>query len=71
VVRGLCCYQREHLDEVGRRVKLSGTIHVTGGALNAALIRAKRAWMQNGDYLFEEESSLKGAALLGQRYLEG
>ncbi|MHB8910127.1 MAG: FGGY-family carbohydrate kinase [Syntrophales bacterium] len=70
VVRGLCRYQREHLDDVGRYVPLSDTIHVTGGALNAAVIRAKNVWMQNGTYLLQEESSLKGAAMLGRKYLE-
>jgi sugar (pentulose or hexulose) kinase len=70
VVRGLCRYQRQHLSDVGRHVPLSGTIHVTGGALNAAMIRAKNEWMQNGAYLLEEESSLKGAAMLGRKYLE-
>ncbi len=70
VVRGLCRYQGEHLKDVGRHVPLSETIHVTGGALNAAVIRAKNVWMQNGTYLLEEESSLKGAAMLGLKYLE-
>jgi hypothetical protein len=34
------------------------------------LIRAKKKWMQDCNYTFETESSLKGAALLGRRYLE-
>ena len=70
VVRGLCNYQRGHLDDVGRQVPLSETIHATGGALNAAMVRAKKAWMREGAYLVEEESSLKGAAMLGRAYLE-
>lgn len=70
VVRGLCNYQRRHLDDIGRDVPLSGTIHVTGGAVNKAMIRAKTAWMRNCAYVLEEESSLKGAAMLGRRYLE-
>jgi sugar (pentulose or hexulose) kinase len=70
LVRGLCHYQREHLDEIGRNVPLSNTVHVTGGAVNEAMIRAKTVWMRNCAYLHEEESSLKGAAMLGQKYLE-
>jgi len=70
VVRGLCRYQRLHLDEVGREVPLSGTIHVTGGAVNEAMVRAKTAWMRNCAYVHEEESSLKGAVMLGRKYLE-
>ena len=70
VVRGLCHYQRQHLNDIGRDVPLSGTIHVTGGAVNAAMIRAKTAWMRNCAYVLEEESSLKGAVMLGRKYLE-
>ncbi len=70
VVRGLCHYQRQHLDDIGRGVPLSGTIHVTGGAVNGAMIRAKTAWMRNCAYVLDEESSLKGAVMLGRKYLE-
>jgi xylulokinase len=70
MVRGLCRYQREHLDNVGHNVTLSETIHVTGGAISAAMIRAKSAWMRNCAYVHEEESSLRGAAMLGRKYLE-
>jgi hypothetical protein len=48
---------------------LRGPIHLTGGAVSPALIRAKQKWMRDGDYVHEEESSVKGAALLAQLYL--
>jgi hypothetical protein len=48
-----------------------GVILVSGGAVNPALIRAKKKWMRNCNYRFETESSLKGAAMLGQKYLAG
>jgi sugar (pentulose or hexulose) kinase len=70
MVRGLCEYQREHLKEIGLDVALKDTIHVTGGAVNEAVIRAKQKWMRNCAYVPEEESSMKGAALLGKKYLE-
>ena len=69
LIRGLCHYQRDHLDEIGRQVKLKEGIHITGGALNPAIIRAKKKWMLAGEYIHEEESSMKGAALLGLKYL--
>jgi sugar (pentulose or hexulose) kinase len=69
LVRGLCQYQREHLKEISLEVPLSDEIRVTGGALGPALIRAKAKWMRDCRYLFEEQSSLKGAALLGRKYL--
>jgi hypothetical protein len=37
--------------------------------VNPAIIRAKKKWMRAGEYIHEEESSMKGAALLGLRYL--
>ena len=69
MVRGLCEYQRAHLKEISLDVPLKDEIHVTGGAVNPALIRAKTKWMRDCRYLFEEQSSMKGAALLGHKYL--
>jgi sugar (pentulose or hexulose) kinase len=70
MVRGLCEYQREHLKEIALDVLLKNEILVSGGAVNPSLINAKKKWMRNCEYIFETESSLKGAALLGRRYLE-
>jgi len=70
LVRCLCEYQREHLKEIALKVPLKPVIHVTGGAVNPALIRAKKAWMRECGYRFEEQSSMKGAAMLGRKYLE-
>ena len=69
LVRGLCEYQRENLKEIAMEVPLTGEILVSGGAVNPALIRAKVKWMRNCRYKFETESSLKGAALLGRKFL--
>jgi sugar (pentulose or hexulose) kinase len=66
VVRGLCRYQGNHLREIEAHLPLRSTIHLTGGAVSAALIRAKRKWMRDGDYVHEEESSVKGAAMLAR-----
>ena len=70
LVRGLYEYQRENLKEVALEMSLADEIIVSGGAVNQALIRAKTRWMRNCSYRFETESSLKGAALLGQKYLK-
>ena len=64
IVRGLCQYQKGHLDEIAENVPLKDTIHVTGGAVNPALIQAKTRWMRNCRYVHQEQSSLKGAAML-------
>ncbi len=68
LVRGLCLYQREHLKEIALEVPLKDEIRVTGGALNPSLIRAKAKWMHACRYRFEEQSSMKGAALLGRKH---
>lgn len=70
MVRGLCEYQRGHLKEIGMEVQLGRVIHITGGAANPAIIRAKKKWMRNCEYIYAEQSSMKGAAMLGQKYLE-
>jgi len=70
LIRGLCKYQREHVREIGIKVPLKKVIHITGGAVNSTIIRAKKRWMRNCEYIHEEESSMRGAALLGMKYLE-
>jgi len=69
IVRGLCEYQKAHLEEIGKNVTLQNVIHVTGGATNPALMRAKSKWMRDCEYIHNEQSSMKGAAMLGQKYL--
>jgi sugar (pentulose or hexulose) kinase len=70
IVRGLCEYQKAHLEEIAREVRLQNVIHVTGGATNPALMRAKSKWMRDCEYVHNEQSSMKGAAMLGQKYLD-
>ena len=70
IVRGLCQYQSNHLREIQRHVPLQNTIHLTGGAVSPALIRAKQKWLRLADYIHEEDSSVKGAALLARLYLQ-
>ncbi len=70
IVRGLCEYQKSHLDEIARNVPLANVIHVTGGAVSPALIQAKRRWLRDCQYVYDEQSSMKGAAMLGCKFLE-
>jgi hypothetical protein len=51
-------------------VPLKKTIHITGGAVNPAIIDAKKKWMRNCRYIHREQSSMRGAALLGKKFLE-
>jgi len=70
LVRGLCQYQGNHLREIEQHLPLQRTIHLTGGALSPALIHAKRKWLRDCDYVHEEDSSVKGAAMLARLYLK-
>jgi sugar (pentulose or hexulose) kinase len=70
LVRGLCQYQSNHLRDIERQVPLQRTIHLTGGAVSDALIRAKRKWLRDCDYAHAEDSSVRGAALLARLHLD-
>ncbi|MDT8299840.1 MAG: FGGY family carbohydrate kinase [Sedimentisphaerales bacterium] len=70
IVRGLCEYQKAHLEEIEKKIPLKNIIHVTGGATNPVLMRAKSKWMRDSEYIHNEQSSMKGAAMLGQKYLD-
>ncbi|MCG6930420.1 MAG: hypothetical protein LJE64_07660 [Desulfofustis sp.] len=69
LVRGLCEYQRENLKEISLEMPLDDIIVVSGGVISDSIIAAKKRWMRNCAYVFEAESSMRGAAMLGQRYL--
>ena len=70
LIRGLAEYQKLHLEEIAQSIQLKKKILVTGGAVNDALIKAKKKWLRDCQYILVEQSSLKGAALLGNYFLE-
>ena len=67
LVRGNAAYLGGHLREVaglvalGRRVGISG-----GGARIRGMLDARRRWTGDYEYVYQEQSSLLGAAMLGQ-----
>jgi len=70
MVRGLAEYQREHLKEISLVQPIKPLVHVTGGAANPSLLNAKKKWMLPGvEYVFEEQSSMKGAAMVALKNL--
>ncbi len=69
LVRGLAEYQRDHLREIAVEVPLAPVITVTGGAVDPAMIRAKRRWMRDCGYAYVDQSSLRGAAMLARIHL--
>jgi sugar (pentulose or hexulose) kinase len=70
IVKGLCEYQKAHLQEIEKSIPLKNVIHVTGGATSPVLIKAKAKWYRDSEYIHNEQSSMKGAAMLAQKYLE-
>jgi cell division ATPase FtsA len=72
MVRGNALYQRGHLEEVGARVKLGRKIMTTGGGAKIrGAVEAKKRWTGDFEYEYRDQSSLNGAAMLGQFYLTG
>jgi hypothetical protein len=58
------------LKEVAQLVPLNRTVMTSGGgATIEGLLMAKKRWMGDFDYLYRDQSSLLGAAMLGQFYL--
>ncbi len=69
LIRGLCEYQKAHIKEISSYLPLKKKIHVTGGSVNPAFIKAKQKWMWPAKYIEEEQSSMKGAAMLAQKFI--
>jgi xylulokinase len=72
VIRGNMEYVGEHLRDVAGLVKLSQKVGISGGGANVrGMLRARHRWTGPFDYVFQNQSSLLGAAMLGQIYLTG
>jgi len=69
LIRGNAKYQGEHLQEIGQKVKLSSKVMTTGGGAKIpGYIDAKKRWTGDFEYEYTDQSSLAGAAILGQFY---
>jgi len=72
VIRGNALYHGEHLKEVAGKVKLGRKVTTTGGGAKIrGHIDAKRRWTGDFDYEYRDQSSLVGAAMLGQFHQAG
>jgi xylulokinase len=69
LVRGLYNYQREHIKQISEHIEIKEPVHITGGAVNEILIEAKKQWQWSARYEWQEQSSMRGAAMLGMKFL--
>jgi xylulokinase len=72
LVRGNLRYLGEHLEQVSRLVPMSRSVGISGGAARIdGMLDARRRWTGDFDYSYQDQSSMLGAAMLGQIYQDG
>jgi xylulokinase len=72
VVRGNLGYLGEHLKQVARLSPVNRWVGISGGAARVeGMLRARQRWTGDYDYIFQDQSSLRGAAMLGRIYQTG
>jgi xylulokinase len=66
MVRGNAAYHGEHFSEVSSMISVAGRAAISGGGARiGGMIEARRRWMADLEYEYQDQSSLLGAALLG------
>ena len=69
LIKGNALYHGEHLKEVAGLVKLSQKVMTTGGGAKIrGFLQVKKRWTGDFEYEYQDQSSLLGAAMLGQFY---
>ncbi len=72
LVKGISVYHKQHIEEVSRLVTLGRRVMTSGGVSKIRhFLEAKKRWTGDYEFLFQDQSSLLGAAMLGQFYLTG
>jgi sugar (pentulose or hexulose) kinase len=73
LIKGNSIYQGQHIKEVASLVKLGRKVMTTGGGSKIRnFLEVRRRWMSgNFEYEYQDQSSLLGAAMLGQFYQTG
>jgi sugar (pentulose or hexulose) kinase len=67
IVRGNATYLGRHLEDMAQLVPIGRRVGISGGAARIrGMLDARRRWTGEYDYLFQDQSSLLGAAMLGQ-----
>lgn len=69
LVRGNMTYLGKHLRDISGLLQLGSRIGISGGGAKIrGMLEARRRWTGDFEYEFQDQSSLLGAAMLGQRY---
>jgi xylulokinase len=72
IVRGNARYLGRHLEDVARLVPVSRSVGISGGAARVdGMLKARKRWTGDFDYVYQDQSSMLGAAMLGQIYQDG
>jgi len=67
LIRGNAVYLGEHLRSVAELVHIGHRIGISGGGARIrGMLEARRRWTGEYEYAFQDQSSLLGAAILGQ-----
>ena len=67
LVRGNATYLGGHLREVAELVRIGHRVGISGGGARIrGMLEARRRWTGDFEYVFQDQSSLLGAAILGQ-----
>jgi sugar (pentulose or hexulose) kinase len=67
IIRGNATYLGEHLHDVAELVRMGHRIGISGGGARIrGMLEARRRWTGDYEYVFQDQSSLLGAAILGQ-----
>ncbi len=72
LIRGNARYLGDHLREVGELRTLSRRVGISGGASRVrGMLDARRRWTGAFEYVYQDQSSLLGAAMLGRIHRAG
>ena len=72
LIRGNAAYLGAHLEKVGELVSLGHRVGISGGGAGVrGMLEARRRWTGAFEYVYQDQSSMLGAAMLGRIYQSG
>jgi hypothetical protein len=72
LIRGNAAYLGAHLEKVGRLIDIGHRVGISGGGARVrGMLEARRRWTGPFEYVYQDQSSLLGAAMLGRFHQTG